>query len=610
LLQIYWNYRSKSRCHGVNARSGLGESLLCVGEKKQYFCSMKNFSTQALIFMAILLIGPLASYNQNVRIPAAQKARMHQEVPDQKYQAPSAETKKTSPAPLLKSTGFFTAQVNVDANGDNILGDAANEPSIAVDPTNPNHIVIGWRQFDDVNNNFRQAGYGYSTDGGMSWTFPGVIEAGIFRSDPVLDFDAEGNFYYNSLTSNSGVYTCKVFKSTNGGASWDLGTEARGGDKQWMTIDRTTGPGSGNIYSFWTSYFSSCQPGFFTRSANAGESYENCVTVTGSPYWGTMAVGPSGALYIAGVGALEGITVAKSINAQTPGSTISWGYPSSADVDGNIVGQDPINPVGILGQANIDVDCSNGPGRGNVYVMASVARQSVTDPADVMFAKSTDGGLTFGPAQRLNTDVSTSNYQWFGTMSVAPNGRIDVIWLDTRDAPYTGSYLSALYYCYSDNQGQTWSINKKLSELFDPKVGYPQQEKMGDYFDMVSDDEGAHLAWANTLNGEQDVYYTHIIPTIVGLDEGLLNPDPLSLSCYPNPFRDQTTIRYQIPEDCMVKVAICNLYGAEVSVLVDKFQPTGSYNVAFSDELLPAGFYLCRVSAGSHNETSRLVKLK
>jgi len=83
-------------------------------------------------------------------------------------------------------------------------------------------MVIGWRQFDNVNSSFRQAGYGYSTDGGHSWTFPGVIDPQIFRSDPVLDFDKEGNFYYNSLTNVTGDYTCKVFKSINGGGSWDL----------------------------------------------------------------------------------------------------------------------------------------------------------------------------------------------------------------------------------------------------------------------------------------------------------------------------------------------------------------------------------------------------
>ncbi len=568
---------------------------------------MKQFTSRILTFGAILMMFSATLTAQNKRMPAVEKTRIHNEMPDQPYLAPQDNGKNT-PAPRLKSTGFFTAQVNVDASGNNIVGDAANEPSIAVDPTNPNNMVIGWRQFDNVGSNFRQAGYGYSTDGGETWTFPGVINPGIFRSDPVLDFDTAGNFYYNSLTSNNGNYSCKVYKSTNGGATWDAGVNAKGGDKQWMAIDRTNGVGNGNIYSSWTSYYSSCQPGFFTRSANDGVSFENCVEVEGNPYWGTMAVGPEGELYIGGSGSWDGIVVAKSSNVQVPGSTIGWDFSTYVDMDGYIVGQDPINPVGILGQVSIDVDNSDGPGHGNVYVLASVARNSNNDPADVMFAKSTDGGFTFSIPQRLNTDVSTANYQWFGTMSVAPNGRIDVIWLDTR-GNIPGSYLSALYYCYSDNQGETWSINKKLSEQFDPTVGYPQQAKMGDYYDMVSDEAGAHLAWANTLNDEQDVYYTHIIPTIVGVNENQQNHD-LSLSCYPNPFRDQTTIHYKTPEACSVKVVICNIYGDVIRTLVDKNQPAGSYSVNFSDDHLAAGYYLCRFSAGSQTETSRLIKLK
>src|SRR6185369_17398916 len=44
--------------------------------------------------------------------------------------------------------GRFThVQVNVSGDGMDIGGDAANEPSIAVDPANHDHIVIGWRQF-------------------------------------------------------------------------------------------------------------------------------------------------------------------------------------------------------------------------------------------------------------------------------------------------------------------------------------------------------------------------------------------------------------------------------------------------------------------------------
>jgi hypothetical protein len=236
-------------------------------------------------------------------------------------------------------------------------------------------------------------------------------------------------------------------------------------------------------------------------------------------------------------------------------------------------------------------------------------RISNNDPADVMFAKSTDGGLSWSNPIRINNDPGISRYQWFGTMSVAPSGRIDIIWLDNRDAP-AGSYKSALYYCYSDDQGVTWSINKKLSGLFDPRIGWPQQHKMGDYFDMESDDAGAHLAWANTLNGGQDVYYTHIIPTIVGMEEASGNPDLLSVTSYPNPCRDHATIQYQIPGNQPVRLVICNIYGEEMNVVIDKNQHAGTYTVDINTDLLPAGFYFCRLTSGTLMTTARMIKVK
>ncbi len=570
---------------------------------------MKNKTQLILLIAGITLLNPLFSSAQNKPIPADKKMQMHNEKPSDKYSPNPYNNLMTSPPMRYNSTGVFTAQVNVNSSGQNILGDAANEPNIAVNPLDPNKIVIGWRQFDNVSSNFRQAGWSYTSDGGQTWTFPGVINPGIFRSDPVLDFDTAGNFYYNSLTFDGVNYTCKVFKSTNGGALWDVGADAHGGDKQWMTIDRTNGAGSGNIYSSWNSSFSSCLPGFFTRSTDEGSSFENCIQVSGNPYWGTMAVGNDGELYIVGAGPSDGIVIAKSTNAQIPGSSISWDFPVSVDIDGNVSGWSPINPEGLLGQVNIDVDRSNGPGRGNVYALASVQRISVSDPGDVMFAKSTDGGLTWSFPIQVNDDQSIFNYQWFGTMSVAPNGRIDVVWLDTRDAPaFTDN--SALYYSYSTNGGESFSVNEKLSDSFDPHIGYPQQNKMGDYFDMVSDNSGAHLAWANTLNGEEDVYYSHIIPDVTGIGNGQKNDKYYSLTCYPNPVRSQAMIRYQIPDEGFVKLSVFNSYGQEITTLVNKKQAAGIYNFTFSADMLSAGYYFCRLTTGAHTETTRLVIVK
>ncbi len=101
----------------------------------------------------------------------------------------------TSPRMVSQRDAFTSIQVNVAANGLNIVGDAANEPSICVDPTNSSRMAIGWRQFDSVASNFRHAGWGYTSNGGASWAFPGILENNVFRSDPVLASDSTGGFF-------------------------------------------------------------------------------------------------------------------------------------------------------------------------------------------------------------------------------------------------------------------------------------------------------------------------------------------------------------------------------------------------------------------------------
>jgi len=415
----------------------------------------------------------------------------------------------TEPARSVISGTHQSIQVNVTyVNGEphNIVGDAANEPSIAVDPTNPDRIVIGWRQFDTVASNFRQAGYGYSLDHGRSWVFPGVIEPGVFRSDPVLDADADGNVYYYSLTTG---WRCHLFQAitVDGGVSWLGGVDAHGGDKAWMAIDRTDGLGRGNIYMNWSRSVSSCD-GQFTLSYDGGQTFLPCTDVPGNPQWGTMAVGPDGELYVVGLGFI----VAKSSTVQDETLPVAWDFTTSVDLGGSIVFGGGPNPGGLLGQAWIAVDHSDGPTRGNVYLLCSVVRGPIEDPddpLDVMFARSTDGGQTWSEPIRVNADPGGNGaWQWFGTMSVSPNGRIDVIWYDTRQDP--GGYDSRLYYSHSTDAGHTWSANMALSPAFDPHLGWPSQNKLGDYCDMVSDEWGAYLAYAATFNGEQDVYYLRV----------------------------------------------------------------------------------------------------
>src|SRR6266516_7535022 len=202
--------------------------------------------------------------------------------PLEKYDNPPALPRKieTSPRMISQYGPFVSYQVNVDANGQNIIGDAANECPISVDPTNLSKMAIAWRQFNSVTSNFRQAGWGYTTDGGTSWTFPGVLENNVFRSDPVLDSGDTGIFFYLSLLE---TFFDNMWRSLDGGMSWTNIAPAKGGDKEWFTIDNTNSTGHEFQYQAWSSSGNNFGGRQFTRSTDGGFTWLDPVNIPNSP---------------------------------------------------------------------------------------------------------------------------------------------------------------------------------------------------------------------------------------------------------------------------------------------------------------------------------------
>ncbi len=396
-----------------------------------------------------------------------------------------------------------STQVNVDSLGRNIVGDAANEPSICVDPTNRQRIAIAWRQFDSVLSNFRQAGYAYSENGGKTWTFPGVLEAGVFRSDPVLVASPSGRFLYLSLKSS---FFDDDWGSDDGGAAWVREGDATGGDKQWMTIDPTNGIGRGNLYQAWSTAGNNWGGRQFSRSTDGGYSWSNPINIPHSPFWGTLDVGPSGQLYLCGTDGSQ-FWFVRSTNARDKTQTPVFDLSTPVNLGGQIE-YGGINPDGLCGQAWIATDRSTGPYSGNIYMLCSVHRGS-NDPCDVMFSRSADGGATWSSPRRINDDpAGRGAWHWFGALSVAPDGRIDVAWYDTRNDPTHAS--SALTFSQSFDGGQTWSANVQISQPFHQGIGYPNQNKIGDYIGVAADNDGSDVSYTATFNGEEDVYFARV----------------------------------------------------------------------------------------------------
>jgi hypothetical protein len=205
----------------------------------------------------------------------------------------------------------------------------------------------------------------------------------------------------------------------------------------------------------------------------------------------------------------------RSSNANQPG-TPTFDQVTTVNMGGALI-FGSINPEGLTGQIFLWVDRSGGPTNNNIYMLASVRPPTYSDGTDVMFVRSTDGGLTFSAPHRINDDATVNKWHWFGTFSVAPNGRLDAVWYDTRNAPH--NIDSQLFYSYSTDAGVTWAANVPVSEPFNPLEGWPQQNKIGDYITIVSDNTGGNVAYSATFNfnqglgqHEEDIYYVRVSP--------------------------------------------------------------------------------------------------
>ncbi|HJV08139.1 MAG TPA: sialidase family protein [Acidimicrobiales bacterium] len=178
-----------------------------------------------------------------------------------------------------------------------------------------------------------------------------------------------------------------------------------------------------------------------------------------------------------------------------------------------------------------------GGSQGTVHIVSQVnpstSQQNPTGISsnfDVVHKMSTDGGKTWSEEKTLNDDDPKQMYaQVIPMISVAPNGRVDVAWWDTRSDP--GIRGNDVYYSYSNDDGKTWSKNQRISDkTIDRKFGV-----WGNNFDMssppgiASSNEYAIFGWDDTRfsdpnisanagfgGGVQDIYTSAVQFEVVG----------------------------------------------------------------------------------------------
>jgi len=79
---------------------------------------------------------------------------------------------------------------------------------------------------------------------------------------------------------------------------------------------------------------------------------------------------------------------------------------------------------------------------------------------------------------------------------------------------------------------------------------------------------------------------------------------------YPNPFNPRTTIKFDLPQFSEVKLAVYDILGRELSVLVNEKREAGYHEVHFDASRFSSGVYFYRLRAGDFTETRRFLLIK
>ena len=421
--------------------------------------------------------------------------------------------------------------------------DPRDETSISVSRTNP-LVVVGvskWIEGGASGSGNTRVQYYYSSDGGHTWgtaTIPLETPQKTWgrMSDPSVVCDLDGNFYLcllaiDTTSFDSGIY---VYKSTDNGRTFqnpapvilDIGggTAPKQSDKCYITVDTVpTSPFKNTVYAAWISA-EPTRTVVLTNHRRPGDSgFSTPVTIShnGTMRGPSIATGPNGELYVA----WEGIGDPKTIlfNASTDGGT-TFLPPEAAHPDfrlysfvGSLSDPSPtivIRPVTRMNSFPVmDVDRSNGPNRGMIYVAFAEAQNHVDADVFVLKVSPPNGGMpNVSLPIRVNDDTVGAD-QFFPWLSVdSTNGDVEVAFYDRRNDP-AGNNLD-VYLARSIGGADNFAGNLRLSSVgSDARIqgdvlgGNNAHIGIGDYIALQGLNGNAYAMWTDTRRGAQEIFY-------------------------------------------------------------------------------------------------------
>jgi hypothetical protein len=404
-----------------------------------------------------------------------------------------------------------------------------------------------------------------STDGGE--TFGSSVKVSSIPDTvqqiwPSLEVDDSGVIYVTwsmlslDLMSTYGIW---FTKSTNGGVSFESAVRV----DSFGILPAIAVYGS-NVYVLFAD--PSGYPFvdfYFARSTNGGTSFEPSYKINDAPCQDTaeisnmtaLCVDESGNIYAAWNDGRRDGANGDIFFAKSSDDGISFGT--------NVSVNDTTSPAGDSVQSHPSITVG---GTDTVYVVWHDCR----DDERIYFAKSTNGGMSFDADVPVSDTVNESMCRR-PSITTFPTGEIYVAY----DAFSPSAGGENIWCTMSNDGGESFVQSLAVADTFNCEAEQPSI--------AIGFDENAYLVWSDNRLGNKDVYFAKGV--VGGIEENDVFPVPMTLGlieCTPNPFTVVTSIKYVLPKDAHIELAIYNVQGQLIRTLTNGTETAGIHSVSWN----------------------------
>jgi hypothetical protein len=485
------------------------------------------------------------------------------------------------------------------------------EPYLAIDPHDPDHIVVAWIGFTVGTTTGIKVKASF--DRGNSWsasTFLPHVQPVFHSADPSIAFDTAGHVFacyidFLQPVDTGGVY---MVASPDGGLTWGTPSKVMDSrddglklplDRPWFRINPVT-----NHFYVTTKpapWIPAPNRAYFRTSSDEGQTWapwryiDTTGYLIGADISGPMitpAVGSDGIFhamypsYVSSQNLYPGF-----IHASSADDGASFSYHGAYYTHTPTPAGDSLAKVGY----HLEVDPTN-----PLHLAFNFLNNTYGD-LDVYTIQSMDGGSTWTSPVRVNDDpVGNGKMQDMSWCSFDLNGDLIVGWRDRRDAPGTGyQQPSEIWGAILRHDSAAYTPNFEISDTLAQFVAEYLDTSGNDFMNIAMQRDTMYAVWGDVRTGVLQIWYDTRYMGGAAASTGILLTDAAIPAVYihPSPAHDML----YLSGEKVTAVSITDMSGRVV-----KEEMTASQQVGISS--LATGAYTIRLTTGSGSAIHRFVK--